>query len=233
MMKRAFTALLIAASIALACTGQALPQFNSESFDGWIYNNPGVELTKGNIAGSKVVLYVNSQGLVLTLTSPPFSCQGIDTIKAEVKWITRYYYAPQFHLERTALTLAIDNGQGIPMDSITCTPTTPGTSTHWLQFAIPVPTGLDTCQLRFVSWKANSVSSGAIKRALFTAITATPPDEPMSGDIDGNGIVNVTDATLLIQSLLYDTQVTNADMDNNGIINISDATLLIDYVLRH
>ena len=234
MMKRAFTALLITASIALACTGQALPQFNSESFDGWIYNNPGVELTKGNIAGSKVVLYVNSQGLVLTLTSPPFSCQGIDTIKAEVKWITRYYYAPQFHLERTALTLAIDNGQGIPMDSITCTPTTPGTSTHWLQFAIPVPTGLDTCQLRFVSWNADVNSCGAVNRINTTAVTSTT-DGKTIGDLDGDGSISVSDVTDLITLILYgtgNTDVAVADVDQDGSISVSDVTRLIERVLN-
>ena len=32
---------------------------------------------------------------------------------------------------------------------------------------------------------------------------------------------------------MLEQQVPNADFDGNGIINITDATLLIDYVLRH
>lgn len=231
-MNRLLLTFLASLALSLTAIAQELPQFTSSNFDGWVYSNASVALTSSNISSGNIVLYVSRYGDVVTLVSPPFQCAGIDSIKADVKWFTRYINNSEFDISKTALTMVLDDENGIPIDSVTSVPTQMVTS-HDLTLTLAVPAGTGTARLRFVSWKANSVSSGAIKRALFTAITATPPDEPMSGDIDGNGIVNVTDATLLIQSLLYDTQVTNADMDNNGIINISDATLLIDYVLRH
>lgn len=233
MMKKVLTALLTTASIALACTGQALPQFSSSEFDGWIYNNPGIQLTSSDIASGNICLYKTTQGTVLTLQSPLFSCQDIDTIKAEVKWITRYYYTPQFELDRTALTIAIDDEQGIPMDSITCTPTTAGTSTHWLQFAIPVPQGIDVGRLRFVSWNADVNNCGAVNRVKTSAVAGT--SQQLRGDLDGDGSISVSDVTELITLILYGTGNTDlavADVDQDGSVSVSDVTRLIDRVLN-
>lgn len=233
-MKRALIAFLITACIALAGIAQELPQFSSSNFDGWIYNNPGRELTSSNIASGNICLYKDSQGLVLTLTSPLFSCEGIDTIKAEVKWLTRYYYTPQFVLERTALTIAIDNEQGIPMDSMTCIPTTPGTSTHWLQFAIPVPEGLGNGRLRFVSWNADVNNCGAVSRVNTTAVTGTTSEKPI-GDLDGDGITTVNDVTLLISLILNgsgNVDLAVADVDQDGSVSVSDVTRLIEKILN-
>jgi len=55
------------------------------------------------------------------------------------------------------------------------------------------------------------------------------------GDVNADGVVNVSDVTLLINAVLK-TDVTginvmNADCDNNGSLTITDVTLLINYVL--
>jgi hypothetical protein len=57
----------------------------------------------------------------------------------------------------------------------------------------------------------------------------------LRGDVDDNGVVNITDVTLLINYLL-NSDVTinypNADCDSNSSINITDVTLLINYLLN-
>lgn len=73
---------IILAMLALAVSAQ-LPQFNSDDYDGWIYNNPNVTLSPSFIASGRVTFYVNSEGMALTLTSPLFNCQGIDNINAD------------------------------------------------------------------------------------------------------------------------------------------------------
>lgn len=231
-MKRLLIALLAVTALALTATAQELPQFTSSDFEGWVYSNAGVPLTASNISSGNIVLYVSRYGDVVTLVSPPFQCEGIGSIRAEVKWFTRYVYNSEFDISKTALTMVLDDVNGTPIDSVTAVPTEVVTS-HDLTLTLAVPAGTGTAKLRFVSWEANSVSSGAIKRALISAISGSSPDEPIVGDIDGNGVVNITDATLLIQCLLYDTEVSNADMDGNGIVNISDATLLIDWLMKH
>lgn len=226
--------LLMAVLCCLVSMSQELPQFKSSSLEGWVYNNPGVELNPTNVSGGRIALYVNSQGLVLTLISPEFSCQGIDSIAATITWRTPAFNQPEYDITRTALTMALDNADGQPVDSITCVPTLM-TSEQMLSMTIAVPAGLSTARMRFVSWHADNLSCGAIKRALFTAITGTPHDDVLMGDVDGDNHVNISDVTTLINYLLTDNSngvnIQAADLDGNGIVNISDVTELINYLL--
>lgn len=218
----------------LAALAQELPQFTSSSFDGWTYNNPNIPLNSDNIGNGRIVLYVNSAGTVLMLTSPEFSCHGIDSIAASVLWYTATFQSSGFDLSRTALTMAIDNSMGQPIDSVTCIPTTTGSS-RTLKLQLAVPHGLDTCRLRFVSWSADVKSSGAVKRALITAIAASPHDDTLFGDVDGDGHVTIADVSALIDILLFgcgDDTFAIADIDKDGRITVGDVTTLIDMLLR-
>lgn len=219
--------------MALTALGQSLPQFTYDNYDGWSYNNPGLELNGDNIGDGRIVLYVSTAGVVLQLISPSFSCQGIDNITSTVTWFTRNIANSEFDLARTALTLAIDDVEGNPMDSVTVTPTTPGVRTHVLDFTIPVPKGLTTARLRLVAWRANVVSCGAVRSATFAAESSSAPTT-LKGDVDGSGTVNISDVTTLIDYLLNNDTVINrenADVDGDGTINISDVTALIDTLL--
>ena len=226
--------LLFATLMALATAAQELPQFDSDSFDGWTYNNPGMALTSTNIALGRIVLYVNSSGKALMLTSPEFSCQGIDSIAASVLWYTATFQNSSFDLSRTALTMVIDDTQGQPLDSVTCEPTVTGSS-RTLSLRLAVPRGLTACRLRFVSWSGNVVSSGAIKQANITAVAAVTPPDVLHGDVDGDGIVSIGDVTELIDILLLNLAnvdtVPAADIDHDGIISIADVTALIDLII--
>lgn len=225
-----FTAALMAFNMAAQ-----LPQFSSDEFDGWTYSNPNVPLTDSNIGTGKIVLYyVNSTGIALTLTSPIFSCQGIDSIEADVTWFTRNFSDNTFDLEKASLTLVLDDGDGMPLDSVTCTPTTPGVSTHHLTFTLPVPAGLNQARLRFVSWTGNVVSSGAIKQAHFTAVGGSGPTI-IPGDANGDGNADIADVAFVIDFLLTDNATglnqAAADADHDGSISIADVALLIDILL--
>lgn len=222
---------IILAMLALAVSAQ-LPQFNSDDYDGWIYNNPNVTLSPSFIASGRVTFYVNSEGMALTLTSPLFNCQGIDNINADVLWYTKYFKDNKFVLDKASLTLVIEDGDGHPLDSVTCVPTTPGVSTHQLSMSLPVPPGLTTARLRFVSWTGDVVSNGAIKNAVFTSSGAAPVNTP--GDVNGNGYVDIADVTILIDYLLDssgDILENEADVDQDSTVSINDVTTLIDILL--
>lgn len=63
----------------------------------------------------------------------------------------------------------------------------------------------------------------------------TIPVMEMIGDVNGDGFINITDVTVLINYLLTDdasgVNIINADTNKDGNINISDVTTLINFLL--
>ena len=188
-----------------------------------------------NIVNGKITLYITRQGKVLNLVSPVLQCQGMDSIAAEVLWYTQNFYDSNFVLSKTALTMAIDDVEGNPIDSVTCVPTKTGVSNQTLKLTLAVPRGLASGQLRFVSWQADVTSCGAVKSVTLTPVNSSPQPGVLPGDVDNNGAVNIADVTELIDYLLSGNSAAinaaAADVDGDGHINISDVTSLIDKLL--
>ena len=88
-MKRTILPIFLAL-LALTASAQP-PQFTSDDYDSWTYSNPNIPLSPSAIAGGRVVFYVNSLGVALTLTSSQFNCQGINKIDTDVIWYTKYF----------------------------------------------------------------------------------------------------------------------------------------------
>lgn len=223
------------AAIALTATAmaQTLPQFTSEDYQGWTYNNPGIALSETAIANGKVVLYVDQQGKTLMLRSPAFACRDMDSITARINWYTPQFKDEDFDLSLTALTLALDDTGGQPIDSVTVTPTTPGTSRHILNMAIAVPDGTDSLSMRLVCWNARTPSFGAVKQAIFQAVQSMSTGAP--GDVNADGKVDVADVSSLIMAVLgkssdnYDK--THYDLNADNKIDVSDVSICINIVL--
>ena len=57
------------------------------------------------------------------------------------------------------------------------------------------------------------------------------------GDVDGDGHINISDVTALIDYLLSSDassiNLTGADVDGDGKVTISDVTVLIDMILSN
>ena len=56
-----------------------------------------------------------------------------------------------------------------------------------------------------------------------------------AGDVNGDGVFNITDVTYLTQMLLVDdvsvSQYPAADYNGDGVVNITDVTEMIHYLL--
>ena len=206
--------------MSLVAMAQETPQFSYNNCEGWTYSG-------GKLPSSNVFLYNTSDGRVLTLISPEFSCQGIDSLAVVVTWKS---YDPDI-----ALTTAIDDQQGLPVDSATSLPSS-SASIQLLSFTIPISAhGLTSARLRFVSWDATVYNAGAILKVETSAIAATH-GSIIPGDVDDNGETNIADVTSLIDYLLIGPSATPvnleaADVDHDGSIGIGDVTALIDHLL--
>ena len=53
----------------------------------------------------------------------------------------------------------------------------------------------------------------------------------LTGDVNGDGTVNITDVNLVINSILADNYSTAADVNNDGVVNVSDVNQMIEIIL--
>ena len=52
-----------------------------------------------------------------------------------------------------------------------------------------------------------------------------------AADVNGDGVVNISDVTSLIEMILHSHIRPNGDINQNGETNISDVTTLIDLIM--
>lgn len=89
---------------------------------------------------------------------------------------------------------------------------------------------------RFTAAKADQFGpNGKIDAYAGMELVLKKMQNPLLGDVDGNGKVNIDDVTCLIDYLLHKNlesfEPQNADLDCDGIINVYDLTTLITYIL--
>ncbi|MGM9869260.1 MAG: leucine-rich repeat protein [Sodaliphilus sp.] len=58
--------------------------------------------------------------------------------------------------------------------------------------------------------------------------------ESITGDVNGDGVVNVSDITALVNRILGDTTYSDAvcDINGDGVVNVSDVTALVNLILN-
>ena len=52
------------------------------------------------------------------------------------------------------------------------------------------------------------------------------------GDVNGDGIVNVSDVIVLVNVILATENYENCDINGDGTINVSDVTELVNQILK-
>ena len=58
------------------------------------------------------------------------------------------------------------------------------------------------------------------------------PAAPLTGDVNGDGEVNIADVNAIIDMILTDTSVPEADVNADGEVNIADVNAIIDMILN-
>jgi hypothetical protein len=110
--------------------------------------------------------------------------------------------------------------------------------TYTNEFTYTIPTSWKANDLNIVAFISRPLRSNALTDLYVTNANKRKLgefDEPTAepGDANGDGMVNITDVTALIDYLLSGVPVDEdaADCNHDGAINITDVTALIDYLL--
>lgn len=128
--------------------------------------------------------------------------------------VRTYYRQPG----ATAWT-ALKNDAGVEMVTVGA-----GSSVD-MKFNTILPQGT---QVRIVEYTGNRTSPCYVDDIAFVA---PAEEQPLKGDLNGDGNVDVTDVTLLINGILGQTQVEGGDLNADGSMDVSDVTSLINIVL--
>lgn len=211
--------------LALAAHGQ-LPQFAPNDYTDWVYNNPGIELTQDAIMSNSIVLYVNSQGMPLTLTSPPFVCTAGQTIDMQVTWFVQFWKHEDFVLDKAGFTAALINSRGVAVDSVTFTPVE-RKGTNKVNLSLNVSHSMNNARLRFASWKGDALSSGAVRQITMTST--------LRADVNLDAEVSIADVNAVIDVIVggnaEDDLLQRADVNGDGEVSIADINAIIDAIL--
>ena len=202
------------------------PQFTSSSYAGWVYNNPNIEVNEVSIMSNSIVLYTDSRGLPLTLTSPEFSCYAHEVVKMKVMWVTEQWLTEDFDESKVALTAAVIDENGVALDSVTVAPARVQRVNN-LEMVLAMPHGMNNARLRFASWKADVNSCGAIQRIMLSST--------LKGDVNQDGEVTVADINVVTNVILggiSDAATTQrADVNEDGEISLADINMLVEIIV--
>lgn len=221
--KMVFTLLWMA--FGILAQAQKLAEFNLNSFDNWVYTRSGVELNANTICTNKVNLYGNYM-----LISPQFSAIIVKFVKVQAKIVVKEYAQPKYSIAKASPTLELLNEQGEVV----------ATKKHAYSEALPqqvfedylaVPEGTNRLTMRISAPRADVNSAGAVHELVLTA--SSSDGSLVVGDLNGDGVCDVTDVTALINIILEESVTADAaDINGDGNIDVSDVTALINKILQ-
>ena len=202
-----------------------VPQFSPSEFEGWTYNNPSIPLDQSNILNNKIALYMVSNGLALTLTSPDFSCYRGEVIDLNVTWITPQWTNENFRLDWVALTAALLDEGGTVVDSVTVVPATKS-KTNNLNMTLVVPRSIQHAKLRFAAWKSIVSNCGMVRQIKAATVNRA--------DVNGDGEVSIADINAIINVILgldEDPEMRlKTDVNGDGEVNVPDVNQVITVI---
>lgn len=223
-MKHLLISLAILCS-ALTAGANEYAVFNLNSFDGWIYTREGVTLTTEYIGANKVKLFRNSAGKDFTLISPSFEPTGNRNIRVKFDWQSPTLGEDNYNLTKNSPFVELLDLNGNVLQQVYYQLKTEELK-RTLNVVLKVPEGHSgAVKVRLAAWNADVNTPGAVREVEIIA--------PTSGDVNGDGSVNVSDVTQLINVILgiSDLPEELADVNGDGSVNVTDVTALINVIL--
>lgn len=208
-----------------------LIRFDLTHFEDWTYHRAGVDLTYELISRNEVNLLTTEAGEQVTLESPVMNCVGMDSLKILVDYRPHEPYTPS----KVALQMDLLDAEREVVATTTC-PVGKDLQQAKLEAVLPVPGMAQPGEyvLLLSAPRADKDNCAAVYAVKVWAVTADDAPLPR-GDINGDGVVDVSDVNLAINVMLGKEQdatiVARADMDGNGSVDVSDINLVINAML--
>ena len=199
--------------------------FNQNSFDGWIYTRDNVTLTTEFISAYKVTIYKNSAGKDFTLISPSFDTNGNRTLRVIFDWRANTYDEENYNLTKNSpyIELLDLNGNVIAQNFYQLKEVK---LIHDIDAVVKIPDNFTgPLKVRIAAWNADTNTPGAVKHVEISSQN--------TGDVNGDGTINVSDITKLINVIMgiIDLPDEFADVNGDGTVNVSDITALVNIIL--
>jgi hypothetical protein len=164
------------------------------------------------------------------LTSPIWNIPGDGWSLSYARWYSNNFGAAP---GQDVLTVQWSEvGTSLWNDLEVVGPTGAGTTGGWFDVSFALDeiglSGIDAFQMRVI---ADDAGSGSVIEAGLDAISLaryTCEDSPAcSGDVDGDGVVNVSDILAIIGEW-GSCQGCDSDLNDDGLVNVSDVLLVLD-----
>jgi len=90
-------------------------------------------------------------------------------------------------------------------------------------------TGAIVFEENITSWSGGVPTD--VKNQIVGLIEDIPSDEPLFGDVNGDGAVNVVDAVQTVSIILDDDYLASADINSDGVVNVVDVVGLVNIIV--
>ncbi|MGM9869964.1 MAG: dockerin type I repeat-containing protein [Sodaliphilus sp.] len=220
-MKKVFVFLCLL--FAIAAHAQKLAEFNLNSYQGWTYTRSSVDLNTSNISTNKINLYGDYM-----LVSPLFSAQNVNYVKAQIRIVSKNYVQDKYSYLKASPTLQLLDVNGTVVSTVLHYYSEPLLEQN-IEAYLPVPEGSQMLSFRISVPSGDVNSTGAVREV---TLTASATDGKVFGDVNGDGVCDVTDVTTVVNIILgLEVSTPIADVNQSGTIDVSDVTTIINQIL--
>ena len=143
---------------------------------------------------------------------------NVAQINSDGEYIYWSYIAPATDAEAIRNSVALDTNNPLHHSGIKC---------------LPAKANEDGTMPTTVTFAIEGVEAYGVCGATYTEPGSGPGPDPVPGDVNGDGEVNISDVSDIIDVILGGNMTPGADVNGDGEVNISDINAVIDYILSH
>ena len=173
-----------------------------------------------------MTIFKNSAGKDFTLISPSFNTNGQSTIRVKFDWKSTTYGEDNYSLTKNSPYIEVlDLNDNVIAQCYY--QLKEAKIIHDIDVVVKIPgNSTGPVKVRIAAWNADTNTPGAVKHVEIS--------NQINGDVNGDGAINVSDITALINVIMGITSLPTefADVNGDGAINVSDITALINIIMN-